>query len=113
LTLSQLFQSSGSLDHCFVVQNPSKSVQPLAVLTAPDRQLSLTVLSDLPGVQVYSGDGLAAPFKPRQGICLEAQFWPDAPNQPDFPSTLLRAGESYQQQIIYRFARRQAPDSND
>jgi aldose 1-epimerase len=95
------------------VQNPSKSVQPLAVLTAPDRQLSLTVLSDLPGVQVYSGDGLAAPFKPRQGICLEAQFWPDAPNQPDFPSTLLRAGESYQQQIIYRFARLQAPDSND
>lgn len=113
LLLGQIFQRCGALDHCFVVQNHRKSLQPLAILTAPDQQLSLTVLSDLPGVQVYSGDGLAAPFRARQGICLEAQYWPDAPNQADFPSTRLLAGESYQHQIIYRFQRRSDLSLND
>jgi len=111
--LSQMFRHSGALDHCFVVQNAGNSLQPLATLTSPDQQLSLTVLSDLPGVQIYSGDALTTPFTPRQGICLEAQYWPDAPNQPEFPSPVLLAGEKYQHQIIYRFARQNGLDSND
>ena len=111
--LSQIFRQSGALDHCFVVQNSDKRLQPLATLTSPDQQLSLTVLSDLPGVQIYSGDSLTTPFTPRQGICLEAQYWPDAPNQPEFPSPVLLAGEKYQHQIIYRFARQSGLDSND
>lgn len=103
--LAELFQQRGALDHCFVVANSPARLQPLARLLSPDRLLSLTMLSDMPGVQIYSGDGLSAPFQPRQGICLEAQYWPDAPNQARFPSAVYRAGQPYQHQIIYRFAR--------
>lgn len=111
--LQELFRQHGALDHCFVVPHGDQQLRTLATLTSPDQQLSLTVLSDLPGLQIYSGDGLGAPFLPRQGICLEAQYWPDAPNQPDFPATLLLPGHIYRQQIIYRFARQNGADSND
>lgn len=111
--LQELFRQHGALDHCFVVPHGEQQLQTLATLTSPDQQLSLTVLSDLPGLQIYSGDGLGAPFLPRQGICLEAQYWPDAPNQPDFPATLLLPGQIYRQQIIYRFARQNGANSND
>ena len=103
--LSEIFQQFGALDHCFIVPNYARQLREMATLSAADRSLQLTVLSDLPGLQIYSGDGLGAPFQPRQGICLEAQFWPDAPNQPAFPSTELAAGQTYRQQIIYRFQR--------
>jgi aldose 1-epimerase len=103
--LAEVFEQFGALDHCFVVQNYQKELREMAQLTSNDRTVSLTVLSDLPGIQIYSGDGLGAPFKPRQGICLEAQFWPDAPNHHAFPSTQLAADQIYQQQIIYRFSR--------
>jgi aldose 1-epimerase len=111
--LSQMFSQSGALDHCFVVGHGSQELQPLATLTSPDQRLSLTVLSDLPGLQIYSGDGLSAPFRARQGLCLEAQYWPDAPNQPEFPSPVLLAGDVYQHQIIYRFAQQNTIDLND
>lgn len=111
--LEELFVRHGALDHCFVFTQGGKQLQALARLMSPNQQLSLTVLSDLPGVQIYSGDGLGAPFLPRQGICLEAQFWPDAPNQPNFPATQLLPGQLYQQQIIYRFARQNGANSND
>ena len=112
-SLGPLLQQSGALDHCFAVSHYQNRLQPMATLTSPDKRLSLTVLSDLPGLQISSGDGLGAPFLPRQGICLEAQFWPDAPNQPNFPATQLLPGKIYQQQIIYRFARQNGADSND
>jgi aldose 1-epimerase len=111
--LDRLFRSSGGLDHCFVVADSVKTLQPMATLESADRRFGLTVLSDLPGLQIYSGDGLGAPFKVRQGICLEAQYWPDAPNQPAFPSTLLLPGQDYAHQIIYRFAHNNVADSND
>lgn len=111
--LGPLLQQSGALDHCFAVSDHHNRLQAMATLISPDQQLSLTVLSDLPGLQIYSGDGLAAPFQARQGICLEAQYWPDAPNQPGFPATLLQPGQRYQQLIIYRFNRHTGADSND
>ncbi|MCL2446411.1 MAG: galactose mutarotase [Oscillospiraceae bacterium] len=52
----------------------------------------LVVETDLPGVQLYTGECLCEPFT---GFCLETQFWPDAPNQPDFPSIVVRAGEKW------------------
>ncbi|HCG94332.1 MAG TPA: hypothetical protein DEX20_01760 [Halieaceae bacterium] len=44
-----------------------------------------------------------APFAPRSGICLEAQGFPDAPNQPNFPSIRLEPGATYRQRTIYQF----------
>lgn len=69
----------------------------------PPRQRVLEVYSSQPGLQVYRGNYLSAPFTPYQAVCLEAQNWPDAPNRADFPASWLAAGQWYQQQIDYRF----------
>lgn len=112
--LSTMFERSEQfphgLDHCFVPSNAdersslSASTRPLrrlAALRCAQRQLE--VHSTQPGLQAYIGSYLSAPFTPYQGICLEAQNWPDAPNRPEFPSARLDAGALYQQQIVYRF----------
>ena len=64
-----------------------------------------------PGVQFYTGNNLPGGFQakndktypPRSGFCLEAQRFPDSPNQADFPNTILSPGEKYSQTTIYRF----------
>lgn len=67
------------------------------------RQRVLEVYSSQPGLQVYRGNYLSAPFAPYQAVCLEAQNFPDAPNRADFPASWLKAGRWYMQQIDYRF----------
>lgn len=69
----------------------------------PARQRVLEVYSSQPGLQVYRGNYLSAPFAPYQAVCLEAQNFPDAPNRADFPASWLEAGQWYMQQIDYRF----------
>ncbi len=94
------------LDHCFVMK-PAKETLPLQARLSHGSgaaQRTLELRSTQPGVQVYVSTYLNKPFAPYQGICLEAQNFPDAPNRPDFPSAVLRPGELYQQQIFYRFS---------
>lgn len=98
------------LDHCFVnrfVVQATKDPLPLQArlsFGSGAAQRTLELRSTQPGVQVYVSTYLGTPFVPYQGICLEAQNFPDAPNRPDFPSAVLRPGELYQQQIFYRFS---------
>lgn len=73
------------------------------VTSGPARQRVLEVYSSQPGLQVYRGNYLSAPFAPYQAVCLEAQNFPDAPNRADFPASWLEAGQWYMQQIDYRF----------
>jgi len=63
----------------------------------------LTVKTTLPGLMLYTGDFLKTPYVKNGGICLETQFFPDSPNRPEFPSTLLHPGDVYQHQTIYQF----------
>lgn len=93
-------------DHNFL---PDAS--PFARLRSPATGITLELSSTLPGVQLYTADFLTprpgkggALYGPRQGICLEPQFFPDAPHFPHFPSPLLRAGEVYDHRICYRFS---------
>jgi len=60
----------------------------------------MTVKSDLPGVQLYTGECLAEPYT---GFCLETQLWPDAPNHPHFPSIVLRAEETWRSWTKFSF----------
>ena len=90
------------LDHNFVLPANNK-LQKAASLRLRDTQLQLDVLTTQPALQVYTGDGLTAPFSARAGICLEAQAFPDAPNQSNFPSIVLTPGRTYRQRTIYRF----------
>jgi aldose 1-epimerase len=71
----------------------------------------MEVTTTEPGVQFYSGNflngehgkgGKAYPY--RSGLCLETQHFPDSPNRPDFPTTVLKAGKQYSSTTIYKFS---------
>ncbi|NUO98897.1 MAG: galactose mutarotase [Nonomuraea sp.] len=90
-------RADGAYDHCFVLDG---GIQ----VTAGG--LTMEVTTTEPGVQFYAGgmlDGVATPFGPFAGLCLETQHFPDSPNQPRFPSTVLRPGERFTSTTTYRF----------
>ncbi len=98
-------------DHNFVVnqQNPG-DLHLAARATDPSSGRVLEVWSDAPGIQFYSGNFLDGSLQGdgkvhhrHSGFCLEPQQFPDAPNQSNFPSTILAPGEQYQARIAYRF----------
>lgn len=91
-----------AIDHNFVLFGGSK-MRGAASLRLAESNLQLDVLTTQVALQVYTGDGLSTPFASRAGICLEAQGFPDAPNQPTFPSILIEPGHTYRQRTIYRF----------
>lgn len=100
------FQSLGDrkFDHNLVLEDSGSELRTAAQLESPTTGLTLTVLTTQPAIQVYTGDYLSDPFHSRQGICFEAQGFPNAPNQPNFPSIQLKAGAAYRHRTIYRFA---------
>lgn len=91
----------GVWDTCFVLS----SGNPAAHLEDMVSGRRLTVRTDQPSLQVYTGEGLGAPFGPRAGVCLEPQGFPNAPNRPGFPSTVLRPGETYRWRTRWEFGR--------
>lgn len=66
--------------------------------------LRMELHTDFPALQVYTGTFLHPPFGPRQGLALEPEFFPDSPNHPDFPSTVLRPGQHFCRWAEYRFS---------
>lgn len=99
-------------DHNWVVKEQADDELVLeARVTEPGSGRVLEVWSVEPGVQFYSGnfldgtlEGDGRVYEYRSGFCLEPQHFPDSPNQPEFPSTVLRPGETYETRIVYRFA---------
>ncbi len=89
-------------DHCFVLDN-SPFVEPKAVLTSLKNQISLSVYTDQPTIQLYTGFYLSGEFSSYQGLCLEAQNYIDADNNKHFPSNILLPNQEYQRKIIYKF----------
>lgn len=92
-----------SFDHNFVPEGEAGEIRVVAKLYSPDSGVGLSVHSTQSALQVYTGDSLNTPFIARQGIALEAQNFPDAPNQKGFPSARLAPGETYRQQTVYEF----------
>ena len=97
-------------DHTLLLEHDGK-LRLAARLEEPESGRWMDLFTDLPGLQVYTGDHLpegmtgkcGAVYGPRSGVCLEPQFWPDSPNHLHFPSTLLRAGETMSHTIRWRF----------
>ena len=87
------------IDRCYW---PTQPLGPIGLSHRNGR--SLTLGTDQPSIQVYTGDGLAAPFGSRGGICLEPQQLPDAPNQPSFPSPIVLPGDTYEWHATYEFS---------
>jgi aldose 1-epimerase len=80
-----------------------KSPSWLASLRESTSGRLLEVYSTAPGVMLYTGDYLNGAHLPFEGLCLEAQGYPDAPNHPHFPSCVVEANQEYRQEIRYRF----------
>jgi aldose 1-epimerase len=107
----QLVRTRG-YDHTFVLDRPAEGELALAAhVEDPGSGRTLTVLTDQPGVQFYSGNFLDGTTLLRDGtavrqgdaFCLEPQHFPNSPNEPHFPSTVLRPGERYRSRIVLRF----------
>lgn len=99
------------IDHNFVVRGTG--LRTAAVLTSPRTGTRLELRSDQPGVQVYTGNFLdgsrrssgGGPYRQGDGIALEPQRFPDSPNRPDWPSSLLGPGETYRAEMSWEFTR--------
>ncbi|MFF4094488.1 aldose epimerase family protein [Streptomyces sp. NPDC001834] len=89
-------------DHNFVLDGPGAG--PVAELYDPGSGRFLTVTTTEPGLQLYTADHFdGRPFGPCAGIALETQHFPDSPNRPGFPSTVLRPGEEFVSTTVYGF----------
>ena len=106
-------QFAGGYDHNWILVPQENSLDlPIAcVLYCPESGIAVVEKTDMPGIQVYSGNFLNGTVKgkhgitynKRAGICLETQKYPDGPNKPEWPSTILRPGETYQTVSIFEF----------
>ena len=102
---------AGGYDHNFVLRRSGPGLVPAAHVVDPTSGRTLDVLTTQPGLQFYSGNFLDGTIKGkggqvyghRFGFCLETQHYPDSPNHPNFPSTILRPGEEYQSTTVFRF----------
>jgi aldose 1-epimerase len=102
----------GGYDHNFCLNYWDGSLRSASRLYEPESGRVLEILTTEPGMQFYSGNFLDGSFSGKNGVvyvkyaglCLEPQHFPDAPNHPNFPSTVLRPGEEYWQTSVYRFS---------
>jgi aldose 1-epimerase len=91
----------GGYDHNFVLNKPAPgALTRAAIVSDPKSGRTMEIWTTEPGVQFYSGNGLAAR---RTGLCLEPQHFPNTPNEPRFPSTILLPGEEYRSRTEFRF----------
>jgi hypothetical protein len=87
-------------DHCYVLADAPRPAPVFAARVVADG-VAWEVATTEPGVQFYSGNNLkGAPHPWRSGLCLETQHFPNSPNQPDFPSTVLRPGMTFRSVMI-------------
>lgn len=106
-------QRAVGYDHNFVLARQDRdSLRLAARVYDPDSGREMTVRTTEPGLQFYSGNFLdgslvgksGTPYQKHAGLALETQHFPDSPNQPNFPSTILRPGETYTSKTVYRFS---------
>jgi aldose 1-epimerase len=100
-------------DHNFIINRKGDNGLTLAARAHdPTSGRVLEVFTTQPGVQFYSGNFLdgtivgkqGQPYKQRTGFCLETQHYPDSPNHPEFPSTIVKPGKTFQSQTVFKFS---------
>ena len=105
-------QLGGGYDHNFVLDKKPGTLSEAAVLRGDRSGITMTCSTTCPGVQLYSANAMDANAEPgknghknenRQAVCLETQYFPGANRHPNFPSTVLRAGQEYHETTVYAF----------
>ena len=103
----------GGFDHNWILNKRGTELQEAATVYDPGSGRYMEVLTTQPGIQFYSGNFLNGDLQvtkkgqiyiPHSGLCLETQHYPDSPNEPSFPSTILKPGETYRQTTVYKFS---------
>ena len=105
-------RNGNGFDHNWVLATEGDITLPAAVLASPESGVTLTVYTTEPGIQFYSGNFLDGTIRGKRGktyvqhagLCLETQHYPDSPNKPEWPSTMLRPGETYESHTIFAFS---------
>jgi aldose 1-epimerase len=111
-TNNEQLELAGGYDHNWVLNGPDGTMKLAARLLDPKTGRVVTVSTTQPGVQFYSGNHLdgaytgraGVKYTKRSGLCLETQHFPDSPNQPGFPSTELRPGQTMESETVYAFS---------
>ena len=112
--IDQLAGDPGGYDHNYVLDNQDGDLALAATLHEPTSGRVLEVRTTEPGIQLYTGNYLDGTLTGKSGkvygkrhaVCLETQHYPDSVNQPNFPSTILRPGETYRTTTVHRFSTR-------
>ncbi|MEJ7766338.1 MAG: aldose epimerase family protein, partial [Chitinophagaceae bacterium] len=109
----ELASVKGGYDHNFVLNKSGNELSPAASVYDPSSGRLMEVTTTQPGIQFYTGNFLdgsltgtknGAKYVKHAGFCLETQHFPDSPNQPDFPNTILKPRETYHHTTIYKFS---------
>ena len=108
----QQLKNGNGYDHNWCLDTDGDISVVACELYCPESGIDLKVFTDEPGVQVYSGNFLdgsvvgkkGIAYQQRTGICLETQHYPDTPNKPQWPSAVLRPGETYHSHCIFAFS---------
>jgi aldose 1-epimerase len=95
-------------DHCYVLRNQDGKLALAAKVKDPASGRTMEVLTDQPGIQLYTanfldGGAINGSYPQHAAFCLETQHYPDSPNRPEFPSTVLKPGETFKSTTVYKF----------
>mgnify|MGYP000077962032 CR=1 FL=1 len=109
---ARIAQVAGGYDHNFVLGACGSELRPAAQLYEPTTGRLLEIHTDQPAIQFYSGNFLdgsisgkyGVRYHRHRGLCLETQHYPDSPNHTNFPSIVLRPGQTYRHTMVHRFA---------
>ncbi len=109
---SRIGEVEGGYDHCYVLNKKADEAMSLAArVVEPQSGRVMEIYTSQPGIQFYTGNfldgtvtGSGVAYQKHDAFCLETQHYPDSPNQPDYPSTVLRGGETYRQVTVHKFS---------
>jgi len=110
---NDLQKVKGGFDHNWILNRNSNDLEKAAAVYEPKTGRYMEVFTTEPAIQFYSGNFLngalqltkkGQPYVQHAALCLEAQHYPDSPNQPSFPNTILKPGEIYRQTTVYKFS---------
>jgi aldose 1-epimerase len=104
-------KAGNGYDHNFVIDRQGSGLVMAARVEEPSRGRVVEISTTEPGVQLYTGNFLdgsltgksGRPYTRRSGLALETQHYPDSPNRPEFPGTILKPGETYRSRTVYAF----------
>lgn len=108
----QQLRNGHGYDHNWVLNTKGSMERPCASLFSPKTGIKLEVFTNEPGIQVYTGNFLDGTVRGKHGtayghrasVCLETQKYPDTPNKPQWPSAVLRPGQTYKSECIFKFS---------